>query len=103
MSLISFNQFSIRRSMSTYVIYGNKIAELKIGQETDDQLAIIIQALNERETAQSIQLLDSVDTQYKKISNRLVIKDGVLSKFRNKTDNKIVIVAPVGFRNSIME
>ena len=76
---------------------------MKIGQATDEQLAIIIQALNEGETAQKLQLLVSEDPQYKKISNTLVIKDGVLCKIRNKTDNKIVIVAPVGLRNSIME
>jgi hypothetical protein len=59
-------------------ICGDKIDDFKIGQVTDERLAIIIQALNEGEKAQSLQLLDSVDPQYKKISNTLVIKDGVL-------------------------
>jgi hypothetical protein len=84
-------------------ICGNKIEELKKEQEADVQLAAIIQALNEGETAQSLQLLDNIEPQYKKISSALLLKDGVLCKIRNRNDNKIVIIVPVTLRTSIME
>ena len=84
-------------------ICGNKIEELKTEQEADVQLATIIKAFNEGETAQSLQLLDNIEPQYKKISSALLLKDVVLCKIRNKNENKIVIIVSATLRTSIME
>jgi hypothetical protein len=53
-------------------------------QEADVEPEAIIKSFNEGETAQSLQLLDKIEPQYKKISSALLLKDGVLCKIRNK-------------------
>ncbi len=83
-------------------ISGNKVDELKVEQEKDEELLKVLKAIREGETLDGVKFTKSIPIAYEKLYKNLFIKSEVLCKKMLHQD-KMVVMVPKSMKKDIMQ